>query len=888
LYSAAYDNFTNYVITDTVSGKYSKSLGQIHEDKKGELWLISGVGMIRFNPETNRFDRYKPDPDDPMSLSPGGLNTALFDRENTPWFALGYNGLDHVDRVKSAFYMRELKLPPFISFAPGLNNTFLISTKDGVFKYDKKTGGHDLLTFGKNDLYVRYQAKDGKVYISDDNAGLLIYDAVTKKTLQFVHNDKDPSSINAGSSITTVLQDHTGIVWIGTADKGICAYNPQTQKFKNYPFINNNNHLTSIDKLDDRYVETVYESHDGVLFVGTNAGGLNHYDRKRDKFISSFVPENGVGCVVSILEDHRGRLWAGTYLNGLFLLNRKTLQPVKHFDERTGLTGIEAGQMIDTRDGYLWVIGPKGLTRINENNFSTRNFYVKGMPWEDIISSHDSPYFTMIDTTNAKIDVIGQNHIVTIDLKNMPVNNLKPILHIENITFNDPKAAKSVDSTLQTYGLGELKLPHNENRLTFRYVALDYQDPNGVKYFYKLEGYDPDWVAAGANRVVTYTNLAPGTYNFRVNAMNSDGIWNNRGDSITVIIASPLWMRWWAWLLYVIVFGSALYAFITYRSRRLIKQNSLLEEKVEIRTRQLHEQQEEVTTQRDQLSNANREMQEQQEEITAQRDQLSESLSRLKIVQRQLIQSEKLASLGELTAGIAHEIQNPLNFVNNFSDISAEMIDELDEELGKGDVPEARIIAGEVKQNLEKIRHHGRRADSIVKGMLEHSRVGNRQKELTDLNKLADEYLRLAYHGMRAKNKSFNAELLTQFQPDIPKVNVVAQDISRVLINLFSNAFYAVNKRKLEEGDEYKPVVTVSTALVGTTIQTVVTDNGAGIPDSIKDKIMQPFFTTKPTGEGTGLGLSLSYDIIVNGHDGQIMVESVPGETKFTIVLPLA
>jgi two-component system NtrC family sensor kinase len=281
-------------------------------------------------------------------------------------------------------------------------------------------------------------------------------------------------------------------------------------------------------------------------------------------------------------------------------------------------------------------------------------------------------------------------------------------------------------------------------------------------------------------------------------------------------------------------------------------------------------------------------MQEQQEEITAQRDQLSESLSRLKIVQRQLIQSEKLASLGELTAGIAHEIQNPLNFVNNFSDISAEMIDELDEELGKGDVPEARIIAGEVKQNLEKIRHHGRRADSIVKGMLEHSRVGNRQKELTDLNKLADEYLRLAYHGMRAKNKSFNAELLTQFQPDIPKVNVVAQDISRVLINLFSNAFYAVNKRKLEEGDEYKPVVTVSTALVGTTIQTVVTDNGAGIPDSIKDKIMQPFFTTKPTGEGTGLGLSLSYDIIVNGHDGQIMVESVPGETKFTIVLPLA
>ncbi|MBS1529765.1 MAG: GHKL domain-containing protein, partial [Bacteroidetes bacterium] len=268
-------------------------------------------------------------------------------------------------------------------------------------------------------------------------------------------------------------------------------------------------------------------------------------------------------------------------------------------------------------------------------------------------------------------------------------------------------------------------------------------------------------------------------------------------------------------------------------------------------------------------------------------DSLETTLNELQSTQTQLIQSEKMASLGELTAGIAHEIQNPLNFVNNFSDVSTELVDEMQTELKNGDKDEAIAISEDIKQNLEKIRHHGKRADAIVKSMLQHSRTSSGQKEPTDINALADEYLRLAYHGLRAKDKDFNAELITHFDANLPKVEAVPQDIGRVLLNVINNAFYAVQQKAKTAGAGYKPEVELSTAQQNGSVIISVKDNGNGIPDAIKDKIMQPFFTTKPTGEGTGLGLSLSYDIVVKGHGGKINVESKEGEgSEFTVMLP--
>jgi len=289
-----------------------------------------------------------------------------------------------------------------------------------------------------------------------------------------------------------------------------------------------------------------------------------------------------------------------------------------------------------------------------------------------------------------------------------------------------------------------------------------------------------------------------------------------------------------------------------------------------------------------QRKKANLSLQQQNEKIESQHRAIEKTLAELKVTQTQLIQSEKMASLGELTAGIAHEIQNPLNFVNNFSEVNKEMVGELEDELKKGNIEEALAIAADIKGNEEKINHHGKRADFIVKGMLLHSRNTTGEKEATDINAMANEFLKLSYHGLRAKDKNFNAELVTNFDKDLPKVVVAHQDIGRVLLNLFNNAFYAVNQKQKAAGADYKPEVTVSTSIEKNNMVIKVKDNGNGIPDAIKDKIMQPFFTTKPTGEGTGLGLSLSYDIVVKGHGGTITVDTKENEfTEFIVSLPL-
>ena len=270
------------------------------------------------------------------------------------------------------------------------------------------------------------------------------------------------------------------------------------------------------------------------------------------------------------------------------------------------------------------------------------------------------------------------------------------------------------------------------------------------------------------------------------------------------------------------------------------------------------------------------------------KEALLKTLEELKAAQSQLIQSEKMASLGELTAGIAHEIQNPLNFVNNFSDVNTELIDELSREIETGNLKEVRVLAKDIKENEQKINHHGKRADAIVKGMLQHSRSSSGVKEPTDINALCDEYLRLSYHGLRAKDKSFNATMKTDFDQTIGNINIIPQDIGRVILNLLTNAFYAVTERNKQGIVGYEPTVSITTKKSGNKVEIRVTDNGNGIPQKLLDKIFQPFFTTKPTGQGTGLGLSLSYDIVTKGHGGELKVETKEGEgSEFIVKMPI-
>jgi signal transduction histidine kinase len=354
-----------------------------------------------------------------------------------------------------------------------------------------------------------------------------------------------------------------------------------------------------------------------------------------------------------------------------------------------------------------------------------------------------------------------------------------------------------------------------------------------------------------------YFNVPPGHYTFRVKAWSSYGLWSEKAIKITIL--PPWWQTWWAYTLYILLLAGVIWIFIKWRTRVLKKEKIILEEKVARRTKELKNEKEIVES----------------------------TLSELKSTQAQLIQSEKMASLGELTAGIAHEIQNPLNFVNNFSEVNKELLVEMKDEIEKGNFDEVKALANDVIDNQEKINHHGKRADAIVKGMLQHSRSSSAIKEPTDINALADEYLRLAYHGLRAKDKSFNATMKTDFDQAIGNINIIPQDIGRVILNLITNAFYVVDEKKKQQPAGYEPTVSVSTKKINGKIEISVKDNGNGIPQKVLDKIFQPFFTTKPTGQGTGLGLSLSYDI-VKAHGGEIKVNTRENEgTEFCIVLPV-
>jgi signal transduction histidine kinase/ligand-binding sensor domain-containing protein len=411
--------------------------------------------------------------------------------------------------------------------------------------------------------------------------------------------------------------------------------------------------------------------------------------------------------------------------------------------------------------------------------------------------------------------------------------------------------------------LKELPLSYSENMITIETGILDFYSGGNNHIRYKL-GEKADWQYPlnSARYTIHYEDLAPGNYTLVMQASNASNEFIGPEKILLIRISPPWWQTGWARLLFGLAFVFVLWNFIQYRSRSLKQRNAELEEKVMHRTMEL-----------------------------------KHSLEDLRATQTQLIQREKMASLGELTAGIAHEIQNPLNFVNNFSDINSELIDEMKQEIKSGNLEEGLHVADIVKENNLKINNHGKRADSIVKGMLLHSRQNAGQFELTNVNVLADEYLRLSYHGLRAKDKSFNATILTDFDPTIEKISIVPQDIGRVLLNLFNNAFYAVAEKKKIISESlpaaasgemgYEPTISASTKKMDDLVEIRIKDNGMGIPNKLLDKIFQPFFTTKPTGEGTGLGLSLSYEIITKGHGGTIEVDTKEKEfTEFIIRIP--
>ncbi len=522
-----------------------------------------------------------------------------------------------------------------------------------------------------------------------------------------------------------------------------------------------------------------------------------------------------------------GRLYIRLRNRGLVIFDGTNLN---FYTKKEGLPSTSISNPItDKFRGNVYFSSPVGSLKINGNKFQT--FYND----ENIVSG--GPYTSAMDGFGNMVEFyngVGL-YINKSEEKSYP-------LKISSV---------SIDGKFHYYEFPK-ELPYSQNSFLFNYAALNYKDPQQTTYEHFLEGFDKDWSRPGNIAFAEYQNLPSGNYVFRVRGTTSNGVKTNEA-AYSFIISPPYWKTWWAYVIYALIFIAGVFAVDRIQRRRLVEKQRKLASQKEL----------------------------------AQAKEIEKAYHQLKTTQSQLLHAEKMASLGELTAGIAHEIQNPLNFVNNFSEINAELIAELREVITKGDLEEVNTIALNIATNEEKIIHHGKRADAIVKGMLQHSRSSNGHKVPTDINVLADEYLRLAYHGLRAKDKEFNAVFKMEMDEKLPKVMVSPQDFGRVLLNLINNAFYAVAERSKQMDNGYEPSVLVTTKKVGGKIEIRVKDNGNGIPLHVMDKIFQPFFTTKPTGQGTGLGLSLSYDIIAKGHGGELKVETKEGNgTEFIILLP--
>jgi signal transduction histidine kinase/ligand-binding sensor domain-containing protein len=656
----------------------------------------------------------------------------------------------------------------------------------------------------------------------------------------------------------------------------------------------------------------ISEFHPGYIFI---SGGFGIQVLKRELLSNGAYEYEDIGpisgvqrSVYSLAENKEGELWAGTQAGILFrIIFAKTASGnpdvpnarIEEISENDGVRGL-SGLVVGPIEGNVYTSGIDGFYFFDQSTQEFERDPVFSFSDEVANINLDTYGLGVAETGNVYLDFKGEKRLAirqadgTFKLQAYPFNLINSsrvasgytepsgVIWLgtdEGLIRLDPNKEYKTDHPVPLYitsvlageqslGLNEQlagsipEIPFKGNSISFNYAAPFFVKENQIRYQTFLEGLDEDWGAWEDKVYREFSNLPFGTYTFYVKAKNTFG---TVSDEVvyTFEILPPWYATWWAYLLYFLTFGLIVYGVVKLQTVRILA--------------------------KEREKNLEREV--------AQAKEIEKAYEGLKATQAQLIQSEKMASLGELTAGIAHEIQNPLNFVNNFSEVSEELVDEMNEALEKGDFKEAGAIGKDLKENLSKIKHHGKRADFIVKGMLEHSRSNTADKKPTNLNSIADEFLRLSYHGLRAKDKSFNADFETDLDPNLPKVNVVAQDIGRVVLNLINNAFYAVNeqKSKLSQSSElwesYKPMVKVSTRLVDLAgesgVEICIADNGAGIPKAIKDKIFQPFFTTKPTGSGTGLGLSLSYDII-KAHGGDLRVKSTEGEgTEMIFFLPI-
>jgi len=844
-----------------VQGRYAITFSFL-QDNQGRVWTGENGNGLEIIDLEKRMARALKKSD---GLNGNFIYNIIQDNQGQVWIATT-TGLNMISNNKAVVErIGKAKVSYLVEDKQGLIWDNIDNKGIDIIDRKNKTVRHlGVLQGLSNDTTQHVTEINGKLFIAT-STGLDIIDS-SMTTITHIGNEQGLNSTLTEAGIVT---DKTGRIWFGERD-GLCVYDPKTSTVKHvgkglgysdYDIIN--------IKTDAKGQIWLNRYTNGIEVIDPNTGAVQH--------LNNNMTVLNDGRFKLFLPDKKGNMWIGTD-KGIYIadMENKTLTsfsvPQGLIDERVATLVQRDDQVYASTVGGITIITPPREGILTDKKWGTLSF---GNEY-GLYKLNPGYYETDAISRDGHF-LWGDYGVTVLDLSKKDTS--KPPVYISGVNIMDQP--KNFTGRYHTVSNGmawdevsgpdnlpdNLLLPHDQNYVQFNFGTLNFMAHDTTWYRYRLVGNDTGWSdKTTLDHSRNYFSLAPGKYTFGVVSKSSDNGWS-KPATFSFTITPPWWQTWWAYIMYVVLFAGTVWGFVTFRSRQLVKEKRILEHKVRIRTEEVIQQ---------------------KEEIESQRDDLEKAFKELKTTQNQLIQSEKMASLGELTAGIAHEIQNPLNFVNNFSEVNKEMLGELETEIKNGNTADALALTADIIQNEEKINHHGKRADSIVKGMLEHSRSGSGQKEPTDLNVMADEYMRLSYHGLRAKDKSFNAELITHFDTNLPKIEVVQQDIGRVLLNLFNNAFYAVNQKRKTAGDDYKPEVTVSTAAENGRVIIKVKDNGVGIPDAIKEKIMQPFFTTKPTGEGTGLGLSLTYDMVVKGHAGSIAVHSVEGTfTEFIIKLPV-
>ncbi|MEZ4699728.1 MAG: two-component regulator propeller domain-containing protein [Rhodothermales bacterium] len=786
-------------------------------DRTGSVWLGSlDQGVVRFDPSGGRFVTYEPG-------TPGGVVGVLEDAAGRLWMG----SLGQLTRL-------DLETGERTSWNPDQGTVF--SSATGM-------------------ITSILQVRSGDLWMGTWAGGLIRMDAATEAFALYAHDAGDPASLTPGA-IYALLEDREGLLWIGT-EGGLNRFDPASEQVTRYVSVPDD-----ATTLGPGTVWSILEDRDGTLWVATS-GGLSRLDRVTGRF-TRFLHDAGDPATLrpiwngALLEDAAGTLWIGT-TGGLARMDRSTGR-FEHFDEaNSGLPSDMVGGLLEDAAGMLWLSTNRGLVRFDPRDATFRTFDTNDGLASLAFSGGTSVYRS---PRTGRLYFGHSAGVTAFDPSRFATNPLPPQVALTDFQLFNQSVTPGPGSPLAVHiaQTETIDLRHDQNAVTFGYVALHYKNAGQNRYQYRLEPYETDWVEAGTRRSATYTNLPPARYTFRVRAASSDGVWNEAGARVTMTVHPPWWRTGWAYAGFGLLLAGAIAALARYQRDRLLR---IERERSHDILRRTHAE-------------------------------LEAAHAHLKTTQARLIHSEKMASLGQLTAGIAHEIKNPLNFVNNFAKLTIELIGELREAVREGpereaadDEDEVDMLMRDVRENVERIATHGQRADRIVDGMLEHARMKPGRRQSTDVPALVDRVAERVYHRFQGEYPGFVCVIERRHDDGIVAVSLVPGEIERVMDNLLSNAFDAVRQRAAASGADYVPTVGLATRSAGTGVEVRVSDNGVGIPPDVRDRIFEPFFTTKPAGSGTGLGLSLSYDIVTHGHAGTLTVEAGDdGVTTLLMTLP--